>query len=170
MSVNPELPMPTIAWEEATRAELFARSDLPAPAQKCRENIASRLEGLVTDDVLASFAVTSWAKRVPLAGEDPVAGFERRLYERFLAWARDAGVRLSPFFDTRECYSAVTGDRQTELVLPAACLALYDANDELVAVVPHGDGPRSVSIRECLNRLADETTDDDRTTTLLTTD
>lgn len=150
--------MPTTAWEEATRAELFVRSDLPTPVQHCRESAVSRLEQLVERNALAEFSVASWAKRVPVAGDSDVGSFERERYETFTSWARTAGVSLSPFFDTRECYSWTTGDRQTQLVLPAACLALY-VDDELVGVAPHVDGSGTVGIQDCLERLADVESD-----------
>lgn len=151
--------MSTIAWDAATRAELFVRSDLPWPVRQCRETTTSRLEHLVASDVLESFSVTSWAKRVPVADASESGRFERDLYRRFSDWARSAGVRLTPFFDTRECYSSTNGQRRTELVLPAVCLALYDGAD-LVAVVPHADETGSVSVRAGLELLEDESRDE----------
>lgn len=144
--------MPTTHRDQATRAELYVRSDLPTPAQQCHTAIVSRLEAAVAGGVLEDFSVTSWAKRVPLAPDDDAGEFERGLYETFSEWAADADVELEPFFDTRECYSRITGDCRTELVMPAACLALYDENDRLVSVVPHATEAGTVSIRD---RLAD---------------
>lgn len=155
-------------WEEATRAELFVRADLPTPAQKCRQTIVSRLEGLVASGVIEEFSVTSWAKRVPLDAGADLGAFERDRYNVFAAWARDAGVRLAPFFETRECYSSTTGDRQTQLVMPAACVALY-AGDELVGLAPHARETGTVSIADCLDQLADaaeEDSDSDQTLTV----
>jgi len=147
--------MPTIAWEEATRATLFVRSDLPTPANRCRHTMVSRLEGLVASDVIEEFWVTSWAKRVPFETGSSLGHIERDLYHRFGAWARSAGVRLEPGFDTRECYSSTTGTKQTQLVMPAACLVLYD-DEDLLGVVPHATETGSVSIRDATERLADE--------------
>lgn len=161
--------MATTAWEAANRAELFVRADLPTPAKKCRKTATSRLESFVASGVLEEFSVTTWAKRVPMEAGVDLGTFERARYNEFSAWARAAGVRLAPFFDTRECYSSTTGERQTQLVLPAACLALYDEDDELVAVTPHADERGSVSIADCFERLAavhDEDSDTDRTRTI----
>lgn len=152
--------MPTIDWDGAERAELYVRSDLPTPAQRCRTTIRSRLEDLVESGAIAAFSVTSWAKRVPLEASDGTGEFERARHDEFAAWAREHGVRLTPFFDTRECYSTVTGERRPELVLPAACLALYDADDELVGVAPYADGPETVTVHDCLRALAEGGTDD----------
>lgn len=146
--------MPTIAWEEVTRATLFVRSDLPTPAGRCRENITSRLAELVASDAIGEFSVSSWAKRVPLDADAGVGQRERDLYRRFDDWARAAGVDLAPFFDTRECYSSTTGERQTQLVMPAVCVALYD-DAELVGVLPHATETGSVSVADGLDRLTD---------------
>lgn len=151
--------MPTIAWEEVSRVDAFVRSDLPAPAKRCRQNTTARLEALVTSGVIDEFSVTSWAKRVPREMDSAVGEAERDLFRTFRSWARTTGTSLTPFFDTRECYSWTTGERQTQLVLPAVCLALYDG-DELVAVAPHADESGSVGVSDCLDRLA-ETVEDE---------
>lgn len=150
--------MPTTPWAEATRAELFVRSDLPAPANLCRRSIVSRLDALVASGVLDACSVSSWDKRVPLdaAGDGRT---ELDLYRRFDRWAADVGARLDPFFDTRECYSWTTGERRTELVLPAACLALYDG-DDLLAVAPHADASGDVTVADALDRLTDGEADE----------
>lgn len=151
--------MTTIDWGAASRAELFVRSDLPTPARQCRTTALSRVEELVDGGVLDEFSMTSWAKRVPLDEDAELGAFERARFDEFSLWARSAGVRIAPFFDTRECHSSTTGERQTQLVLPAVCLALYD-RDELVAVVPHVSESGTVSIGDAFDRL-DESADDD---------
>lgn len=151
--------MPATDWEAADRAELYVRSDLPAPVRTCRQRTTSRLSDLVADGVLAGFDVTSWAKRVPLDADGEGGQFERDLYRSFRAWAREAGVELRPFFDTRECYSSETARRRTELVMPAVCLALY-ADEDLVAVVPHATEAGAVSVGDCLRALAADRSED----------
>jgi len=163
---NSEAVMPTTDWEEATRANLFVRSDLPTPASRCRQTTISRLEALVADGVLEDFSVTSWAKRVPLEAGADLGRMERDRFNTFSAWARAVGVRLAPFFDTRECYSSKTGAHQTQLVMPAMCAALYDEEDELVGVVPHTHESGSVSVRECLERLRGPADDEESVTVL----
>ena len=160
--------MATTDWEEATRAELFVRSDLPTPARQCRQTTLTRLEDLVASGVLEEFSVTSWAKRVPIDAGADLGQFERDRFNAFTTWAREAGVQLSPFFATRECYSSTTGDRQTQLVLPALCVALYD-DEELVAVVPHADENGSASVGDCLHSL-EAPVDDDRSVALTMAD
>jgi hypothetical protein len=121
------------------------------------------LEEIVADGALDSFSVTSWAKRVPAEGEETDAGStERALYERFRAWARSEGVRLTPGFDTRECYSATTGTQQTQVVMPAACLALYDQDGALLGITPHETETGTMTINDGLNRVDDRTTTDEQ--------
>lgn len=151
--------MATIDWGGAARAELFVRSDLPTPAKQCRTTAVSRAEALVANDVLDGFTVTSWSKRVPLDEGADLGAFERDRHNEFASWARKAGVRLAPFFDTRECYSTTTGERQTQLVLPAVCIALY-GGDGLVTVAPHAHESGTVSVTDCLDRLADQSDED----------
>lgn len=142
--------MPTTERPGPIRAELYVREDLPGPVRECRRRFEARLERLLAAGAVDEFDVSSWAKRVPLAEESP----ERDRYEEFADWADEEDCGLARFFDTRECYSMATGEKRTELVTPAVCLAVY-AGDDLVTVAPRidDDGPTSVS--DCLDDLAD---------------
>lgn len=156
--------MPATPWESAATAELYVRSDLPTATAECQTNAIRRLERLVADGALADYRVLSWAKRV--AAEEDARGecltgeFERERYDAFSEWAGSAGVDLRPFFDTRECYCSVTGQRRTELVMPALCLALFGEDGELVGVAPHADDDGSLSVPGCLDALADRASGD----------
>ncbi|MGB9953388.1 HTH domain-containing protein [Haloarcula marismortui] len=135
------------------RATLFVRSDLPAPSRKRCNAIEGELRELVCRGVLTEVETVEWAKRVPLQGSGD--GPERPLYNEFAEWAREAGVCLAPFFDTRLCYSSTTGEKRRELVMPAVCLAVYEGGD-LVQVAPFADAGRAESVEECIAEL-DET-------------
>ena len=140
---NPECP-PT------RRVELFVRSDLPTPSEKRQTAVEDRLQGLQCNGVLDEYETTVWDKRVPVEGS--TGRVERARYNEFAAWAADAGACLAPFFDTRECYSWKTCEKQTELVMPALCLAVYE-DDELVHVAPFARGGTPHSIEECLDDI-----------------
>lgn len=152
--------MPTTQLEEATRAELYVRGGLPKPVRQCRRTSERRLAELTASGILEEVSVSSWAKRVPIDRGDTL---ERTCYDAFSAWADDEGVRLRPFFDTRECYSTKTGEKRQELVVPALCLALYDEDDALVCVAPHADETSTVTIADCLDWLHDVADDDEAT-------
>ncbi|MDT3435349.1 HTH domain-containing protein [Haloarcula sp. 1CSR25-25] len=148
------------------RATLFVRSDLPAPSQKHCNAIECELQELVCRDVLDGVETVEWEKRVPLQG--PGNGAERDLYNEFADWAREAGVCLAPFFDTRLCYSSTTGEKRRELVMPAVCLAVYEDGD-LVQVAPFADAGRTESVGECIAELAETGTVPDTSSTTVST-
>jgi hypothetical protein len=142
--------MPTTECPSTRRTELFVRADLPDPSQWRRNAIERRLADLRCGGDIDEFTVTVWEKRVPVAGD--CDGPERSRYNEFAAWAAEAGACLAPFFDTRECYSFETGEKRTELVMPALCLAVYE-DDELVHVAPFARGGSTQSIGDCLDDL-----------------
>lgn len=142
--------MPTTECPPTRRAELFVRTDLPEPSQRRRRAVERRLADLQCGGAIDEFGITVWEKRVPVEGD--CDGPERSLYNEFAEWANEAGACLAPFFDTRECYSFETGEKRTELVMPALCLAVYE-EDELVQVAPFARGGSTQSIGDCLDDL-----------------
>jgi hypothetical protein len=141
--------MPNTECPPARRAELFIRADLPTPSERRLAAVESRLQQLRCAGAVDDYETTVWDKRVPVADADCP---ERSRYEEFRDWATDAGATLSPFFDTRLCYSWTTGEKRTELVMPALCLALYE-DDTLVQVAPFARGGTPHSIESCLDDL-----------------
>jgi hypothetical protein len=142
--------MPTTEREPTRRAELFVRSDLPEPSEKRRAAVERRLEELQSAGVFDEYDTTVWRKRVPIAGAGDCP--EGRLYNEFAEWAADSGVCLSPFFDTRRCYSTETGEKRRELVMPALCLAVYEGG-ELARVAPFASGGSPHSIEDCIDDM-----------------
>lgn len=133
--------MPESTRDGQQRVALFARDDLPPVVTHRLAGLSARLEQLVADAVIDSYMVHRWSKRQPI---DSVEATQQSRYASFREWARTSGVRLTPGFQTRECYSMQTGDRQRSRVFPVVCLAVYDG-DELDAVYPHvGTEPRTV--------------------------
>jgi len=148
------------------RVELFVRNDLPTPSRERRTAVEDRLAQLQCDGVIDGYETTVWDKRVPVDGASGT--LERSRYNEFAAWAADAGVCLAPFFDTRECYSWTTCEKQTELVLPALCLAVYEG-DELTQVAPYARGGTPISIEDCLDDLEAGRTEIPAETTVFST-
>ena len=131
------------------RAELFVRADLPTQSETRRATVENRLQELQCAGAIDATGTTVWEKRVPVASEGCL---EKARHQEFLDWAIEAGATLSPFFDTRLCHSWETGEKRTELVMPALCLAVYE-DDELIQVAPFARGGTSHSIEECLDDL-----------------
>jgi len=155
--------MPATETTGEIRAALYVRETLPAPAQKCRQKTIARLERLTAEGPLDGHSVTSWAKRIPLSGTDSTEA--RNRYNEFSQWARENDARLTPFFDTRECYSMATGEKRTELVFPAVCVAIYEG-DELRTVAPHATASTTESVQDCLERLAEQPLEGTQQTTM----
>lgn len=151
-----------------TYVELYGRETLPPPAATRRERLEARLTDLSSEGALAGFDVSTWPKRVPHDGDDDADAAVRDRYLAFTAWAVEQGVRLTPFFDTRECYSMATGERGEWVVLPALCLAVYEDGD-LAAVYPHADGDTYRSVQSGLRSLEERTESDAADSARLTT-
>jgi hypothetical protein len=143
--------MPETECPGTRRVELFVRGSLPTPSRKRRAAVEAELEALARQDAVDETTTTVWQKRVPI--EDCGDRAERARYNEFSAWARKAGVRLAPFFDTRLCYSTQTGEKREELVMPAMCVAVYEDGD-LAQVAPATDEDGPTSIADCLVDLA----------------
>jgi len=138
------------------RVVLSLRETLPEPAARQRDRLADRLRELEAAGQVDSFEVTTCPKRIRSEAPEAVAARDR--YLAFAQWARDRGVRLRPFFATRECYAADTGELCDWLVFPAITLAVYDEGD-LVAVYPHADGDEYRSVADGLSALAGDSRD-----------
>lgn len=134
---------------------LYERRELPPPAADRADSVYSRLEGLEERDGVREVSRETWAKRVPV---DSCDGDLRDTYLSFTAWAENNGARLTPFFQTRKCFSAEEGRHTDWLVLPAFCLGIYA--DGVSAVYPHADesGTRTVEdgLQALLRTHADE--------------
>jgi len=129
--------MPETTRDGQRRVELVVRDDLPKPTQRRLQRLSARLDQLVATSEIDSYTIQHWSKH-----QSPDAAESR--YPSFREWARTAGVRLSPGFDSRACYSMETGECAESLVVPVACLAVYDG-EAIEVVYPHvGDEPRTI--------------------------
>lgn len=142
--------MPNTERQPTRRAELFVRSDLPEPSKKRRAAVERRLDELESSGAIDEHDTTVWEKRVPVEGGGDCQ--ERTLYNEFAQWATENDACLAPFFDTRRCYSMETGEKRTELVLPALCLAVYE-DGALAQVAPFACGGSPHSIEDCIDDL-----------------
>lgn len=139
------------------RLELFVRSSVPMAARERQTATIERLRALDATDEIEAVAVRTWEKRIPVS-EERGTGETHHAYAAFTDWARTHGVELRPFFDTRECYSAITGESHTALVLPVMCLAVHEG-DRLRAVFPHASEEGTYTVGDALDAL--ETVEDE---------
>lgn len=148
--------MDTINNEKIGRAVLFERRELPPPARDQANCIHSTLQTLAADGEIGGVERAEWVKRTPIEEFDSDL---RDTYLSLQAWADREGVRLTPFFQTRECFSPEAGERTDWLVLPAFCLALY-GDEGVTAVYPHSDGGETKTVCDGLQALLADDIDD----------
>lgn len=104
---------------------------------------AGRIEG---------FKLHSWPREVVVSPDRPERAMIRG-YGSYREWADRAGVTLEPAFATRTRTSIVTDEEIEVLVLPSACLALYDDGGYLVGVYPHSDAEATYTVADALARI-----------------
>ena len=129
--------------------EFHARSELPPPAQQRATQVLEELTVLLGEGALDELDRSTWPARVPVADPPPELRDAYLAYEQL---AEERGHRLTPFFQTRECYTPEYGGWTDWLVLPAMCLAVYE-DVELTAVYPHTDGEETYTVQDGLDLL-----------------
>ncbi|WP_302080799.1 HTH domain-containing protein [Salinibaculum rarum] len=137
--------------EGAIEVVLYERSELPPPSQDRADSLHERLVELGERGLVDTVSRNEWRKRMPVADCDRDI---RDTYLAFRSWADIEGVRLTPFFQTRECFTPAEGEHTDWLVMPAFCLAVYDGTG-VAAVYPHTD-EEAKTVEDGLQALLDE--------------
>jgi hypothetical protein len=140
--------------------EFHARSELPPPAEHRAAQVYEGLTVLAGEGALDGLDRSTWPDRTPV--EDPRPEL-RDAYLAFTEWAKTHGHSLTPFFQTRECYTPEYGGWTNWLVLPALCLAIHEG-DELRAVYPHTDDGRTYTVQDGLELLERSLLETDQST------
>lgn len=121
-----------MAGFEGLQVDLYLRDEVTPAVAKQQQRVRSRLEGTVGS---GSLAVHEHPRRVPADDDWP-------LYDRYAdacAWAADAEVSLSPFFERRESYDPDAGRVREMVTLPVLWLTLSEDTD-VRATYPHVNG------------------------------
>jgi hypothetical protein len=155
--------MYTTQREGEVGATFFTRSELPPPARSRAENVYERLLEFRDGGHIDRVERTEWVKRAPVGDCDRDI---RDTYLAFTEWASDRGVSLTPFFDTRECFSREAGEMTDWLVMPAFCLVVY-TDEDICAVYPHADGEETLTVDDGLQALGRETLDRTEVSTVI---
>lgn len=126
-------------------AKLYVRNDAPFVARDRVSEVQTRLQAAGVD-----VSVDHWGRRIPWEE----AHDAHETFESFETWAEQAGVSLEPAFQ-RTCHvSHYTNDAVEVLVPPVVALVAYDRDlSQPLAVYPHHDGRRQVSVEDGLERL-----------------
>lgn len=148
--------MHTNEREGEIRVELFERSELPPPAQEQADGVHRQLDTLAQQGEISTLTRTEWNRRAQL---DDCDRDVRDTYLALSQWATENGVRLSPFFQTRERFCTDSGDYTDWLVFPAMCLVVYEG-DEISAVYPHADENTTQTVQDGVESLFVDDFDD----------
>lgn len=148
--------MHTDEREGAIEVVLYEREELPPPATERAEHVYERLGELEALGHVDAVSRETWVKRTPIRDCDREL---QDTYLSFTSWADRRGVRLTPFFQTRECFSPAEGEHTDWLVTPAFCLGVYD-DEGVTAVYPHADDMTSKTVEDGLKALLGDELDE----------
>lgn len=117
---------------DGLRVDLYLREGASPAVAEQQRRVRSRLEATLGEGALS---VREHPRRIPADGDSP-------LHERFAevrAWASDADVSLSPFFERRESYDPAAAAVREMVTLPVLWVTLSEG-ESLRATYPHVDG------------------------------
>ena len=144
-----KLAMHSNKREGSVEVVLYERRELPPPARDRADAVYERLAELQERGHIDDVSREQWVKRTPVDDCDEAV---QDTYLSFTAWADEEGVRLTPFFQTRECFSPSAGEHTDWLVMPAFCLGIYDDTD-VAAVYPHNGEAGEETVEDGLQAL-----------------
>lgn len=152
VDVQLELSMHSNKREGAVEVVLYERSELPPPAEDRADAVHERLVELEERGHIDAVSREKWVKRMPI---DDCDAELQDTYLSFTSWADEERVRLTPFFQTRECFSPAAGEHTDWLVMPAFCLGIYDQTG-VAAVYPHNGETEAKTVEDGLQALLGE--------------
>lgn len=117
---------------EGVQVDLYLRDEVSPAVAEQQQRVRSRLEGTVGS---GSLAVHEHPRRVPADDDEALYG----RYADARAWASDADVSLSPFFECRQSYDPGAGRVREMVTLPVLWLTLSE-DAGVRATYPHVDG------------------------------
>ena len=128
------------------------------PAASRQEAVVSRLTELSTDGAIPEASIERWSGQVtvPVTEADTDAGAVE-LFEEFEAAADDAGVRLDPFFETKQAVGGLlsAGPAASKIIaFPVVCITIR-RDDALTGLYPCWKDGEHHSVEACLDALAD---------------
>lgn len=123
------------------RATLRHRPGTPERARLTA--VEARLEKLEHEGVIEGFDRVTWPDQVPRDRSTPTG----RRFERYLDWAEDQGVTVKPPFTVETVGSGLLG-RGDRVVRTPSIVVVLRADDRLVALYPHCDGDRIVTVED----------------------
>jgi hypothetical protein len=143
---------------EATTVTIHLRAAPSTPAARRQETVLDRLRELEEHEVVPDLTIERWSAQVsvPVQAGDSDAGAVE-LFEEFEAAADEAGLRLEPFFETREAVGGLLSSGPSAsriLSFPVVCLTVRRDGD-LTGLYPCWNDGVHQSVEDGLGALAD---------------
>jgi hypothetical protein len=144
--------------DSAVSVTVHLRSAPSMPAANRQEAVVSRLTDLSSAGVIPEAGIERWSGQVtvPVAGADTDAGAVE-LFEEFEAAADDAGVRLEPFFESKQAVGGLLSAGPTAariIAFPVVCITIR-RDEALTGLYPCWKDGVHHSVEDCLDALAD---------------
>lgn len=133
------------------------RSSPVSAAARRQKTVLDRVRELEAEGAVPELRVERWGARVSVPAEDAHPDDAAALFTEFEAAAEDAGLRLTPFFETRESVGGLlSSGPATEriIIFPVVSLTIRD-DDGLAGLYPCWNDGIHQSVEDCLGALAD---------------
>lgn len=128
---------------EGVRMVLWTRRPVCGP----RTDVIDRLSSLHANEAIDDFTVETWPDEVAISEHTEHARVIE-VYKRYLHWAKEHNLSITPPFERRTASSLVGGSEDV-LTVPIMCLAIYD--DGLCGVYPCTGDERTWSVSDYLD-------------------
>jgi len=144
--------------EDALTITVHLRAAPSTPAANRQSSVVSRLRELEERGTIPEAGIERWSAQVtvPVADADSDAG-ALELFEEFETAADAAGVRLDPFFATREAVGGLlsAGPTASKIVaFPVVCITIRRDGD-LTGLYPCWNDGDHQRVEDCLDALAE---------------
>lgn len=140
------------------RIELCVRS-LTSRTDRAQGQAIDRLRRLEATGAIDGLSIRIWGEEVALSTTAVETDRGRDILQRvgaFREWAAHNDVSLSPFFESREKTSRITGEEYATLRLPTLVMVEY-ADGDVVHVAPHEGDSGVYTVEDRLASLAEPT-------------
>lgn len=146
------------ADDSAVSVTVHLRSAPATPAASRQEAVVTRLRELASAGAIPDVGIERWSAQVtmPVADADSDAGAVD-LFEEFETVADEAGVRLAPFFETKEAVGGLLSAGPTAskiLAFPVVCITIR-REETLTGLYPCWKDGEHHSVEDCIDALAD---------------
>lgn len=146
------------ADDSAVSVTVHLRAAPSMPAANRQEAVVSRLTDLAAAGAIPEVGIERWSGQVtvPVPDADTDAGAVE-LFEEFESAADEAGVRLEPFFESKQAVGGLLSAGPTAskiIAFPVVCITVR-RDEALTGLYPCWKDGDHHSVEDCLDALAD---------------